>query len=97
MQTPEGQRDILNHRDGDSDEAKLMPRYQEDPADIGTANDKGTTACSVLISDNRVFCANIGDSRAVIAERAKTIKPKKEKKEKNKTKDEQQEDEVEIF
>ena len=30
------------------------------------ANDTGTTSCVVLITDTHIYCANAGDSRAVL-------------------------------
>lgn len=31
------------------------------------ANDTGTTSCVVFMSDTHIYCANAGDSRAVLA------------------------------
>jgi len=49
----------------------------EDEEDVGTANDKGSTAVTVLISHSqqKIIVANLGDSRAVAAY-AKKSQPK---------------------
>lgn len=35
--------------------------------------DAGTTACVVFITDSHIFCANSGDSRAVLCQNKKAI------------------------
>ena len=35
--------------------------------------DAGTTACVVFITDQKIFCANSGDSRAVLCQSKKAI------------------------
>ena len=37
------------------------------------AMDTGCTACVVFITKDRIFCANAGDSRAVLCQSDKTI------------------------
>jgi serine/threonine protein phosphatase PrpC len=37
------------------------------------ANKCGAAVCCVLIVGNRVFCANVGDSRAVLCRSSKAI------------------------
>jgi len=55
------------YRDGETIEEKKLPRYMEGLDDIGTAQYVGSTAISCLLFKNKVYTANLGDSRAVMA------------------------------
>ena len=37
------------------------------------ANDTGTTACVVFISDTHIYCSNAGDSRGVLSRGTKGV------------------------
>lgn len=39
------------------------------------ANDTGTTACVVFITDTHIYCSNAGDSRAVLSRGNKGVVP----------------------
>lgn len=66
LATEEGQQRLLGYREGQTAEEKRMPRFMEDEKTIGTAQFVGTTAVTCLIHKNKVFTANLGDSRAVM-------------------------------
>jgi serine/threonine protein phosphatase PrpC len=64
--TKEGQDKLLQYREGDTIELKKLPRFLEDISCIGTAQTVGTTAVTCLIFNNKVYTANLGDSRAIM-------------------------------
>ena len=39
----------------------------EDDENVGTAFEVGCTACTIFIANNKIYCANAGDSRAVMS------------------------------
>ncbi len=55
------------YRAGETIEQKKLPRFMEEPEFVGTAQFVGSTAVSVLIYDGKIYTANLGDSRAVMA------------------------------
>ena len=67
MKSEEGKAKLLSYRVGETLEQKKLPRFLEDDDFIGTAENVGSTAISVLIYNGKVFAANLGDSRATMA------------------------------
>ena len=55
------------YRAGETIEQKKLPRFMEELEFVGTAQFVGSTAVSVLIHDGKIYTANLGDSRAVMA------------------------------
>ena len=55
------------YRAGETIEHKKLPRFMEESEFVGTAQFVGSTAVSVLIYDGKIYTANLGDSRAVMA------------------------------
>ena len=58
-------------REGKTIEDKKRLRFLEDDESVGTANEVGCTACTVIITDKKILTVNAGDSRAVLAQREK--------------------------
>ena len=65
--TPEAKQKLIEYRAGDTLEEKKLPRYMEEESQIGTAQAVGSTAVTVLIYNEKIYTANLGDSRAVLA------------------------------
>ena len=66
LRTEEGKQAILNNRLGDTLEQKMKLKFMEDEENVGTAVEVGSTACTVLIAERKIYCANAGDSRAIM-------------------------------
>jgi serine/threonine protein phosphatase PrpC len=66
LATAEGKAKLLKYRDGETIEEKKRPRFMEDEDTIGTALCMGSTAVTCLIYRNKVYTANLGDSRAIM-------------------------------
>lgn len=67
MSTRDGKAKLLKLRAGETLEEKRMPRFLESIEHIGTAQEVGTTAVTVMLCKGKLYCANLGDSRAVMA------------------------------
>lgn len=64
LRTTYGKQKVKTYKSNEGQQASFFPRGSDDVA-MGT----GCTACSALITPTQIYCANSGDSRAVLGKK----------------------------
>jgi serine/threonine protein phosphatase PrpC len=67
--TEEGKKSILSYKDKSESPYDIYEGSYDDPDAKNRAHvtDVGCTACSCILTKDRIVCGNLGDSRAVLA------------------------------